>query len=101
MRNDFVRQMLVEMKNDPAIYFLTSDLGWNALEPVEKAFPERFINVGISEQHMVSMAAGLALEGKKVLCYSIASFATFPPYYTLPHHLFSDGGPWLERARAG
>lgn len=72
--------MLVEMKNDPAIYFLTGDLGWKALEPVEKAFPKRFINVGISEQHMVSMAAGLALEGKKVLCYSIASFATLRPY---------------------
>jgi len=80
MRNDFVRQMLVEMKNDPTIYFLTADLGWHALEPVERAFPERFINVGISEQHMVSMAAGLALEGKKVLCYSIASFATLRPY---------------------
>src|SRR3989338_4440679 len=80
MRNDFVRQMLVEMKNDPPIYFLTADLGWHALEPVERAFPERFINVGISEQHMVSMASGLALEGKKVLCYSIASLATLRPY---------------------
>ena len=80
MRNDFVRQMLVEMKNAPSVYFLTADLGWNALEPIEKAFPLRFINVGVSEQHMVSMAAGLALEGKKVICYSIASFATLRPY---------------------
>lgn len=80
MRNDFVRQMLVEMKRDPSIYFLTADLGFNALEPIEKEFPKRFINVGISEQHMIGMASGLAFEGKKVVCYSIASFAVLRPY---------------------
>ncbi len=80
MRNDFVRQMLVEMKRNPSLYFLTADLGFNALEPIEKAFPKRFINVGISEQHMIGMAAGLALEGKKVVAYSIASFATMRPF---------------------
>ncbi len=80
MRNDFVQQMILEMKRNPSIHFLTADLGFNALEPLEKAFPKRFINVGISEQHMVGMAAGLALEGKKVVAYSIASFATMRPY---------------------
>ncbi len=68
------------MKRNPSIYFLTADLGFNALEPIEKAFPKRFINVGISEQHLIGMAAGLALEGKKVVAYSIASFATMRPY---------------------
>ncbi len=72
--------MLVEMKRDPSIVFLTADLGFNALEPIEKAFPQRFINVGISEQHMIGMAAGLAFEGKKVVAYSIASFASMRPF---------------------
>jgi len=80
MRNDFVKQVLVEMKRDPSIYFLTADLGFKALEPIEAAFPRRFLNVGISEQHMIGMAAGLALEGKKVIAYSIASFATMRPF---------------------
>jgi len=80
MRRDFVTQVLIEMERDPSIYFLTGDLGFNALEKIKEKFPDRFLNVGIAEQHMVGMAAGLALEGKKVIVYSIASFATMRPY---------------------
>lgn len=68
------------MENNPDIFFLTGDLGYNALEPVQERFPERFINVGIAEQNMVGMAAGLALTGKKVIVYSIASFISMRPY---------------------
>ncbi len=80
MRNAFVPQLLIEMDKNPDIFFLTADLGFKALEPIEEAFPKRFLNVGISEQHMVGMAAGLALEGKKVICYSIASFVSMRAY---------------------
>lgn len=80
MRRDFVAQVLVEMERDPSIVFLTGDLGFNALEKIKERFPKRFLNVGIAEQHMVGMASGLALEGKKVIAYSIASFATMRPY---------------------
>jgi transketolase len=90
MRNDFVQQMLVEMKRDPSIYFLTADLGFKALEPIETAFPKRFLNVGVSEQHMIGMAAGLALEGKKVVAYSIASFATMRPFEQIRDDLCYD-----------
>lgn len=80
MRRDFVTQVLLEMERDPSIVFLTGDLGFNALEKIKEKFPERFLNVGIAEQHMVGMASGLALEGKKVIVYSIAPFATMRPY---------------------
>lgn len=80
MRRDFVAQVLIEMKRDPSIVFLTGDLGFNALEKIKEQFPDRFLNVGIAEQHMIGMASGLALEGKKVIAYSIASFATMRPY---------------------
>ncbi|MSU73886.1 hypothetical protein EXS56_01970 [Candidatus Kaiserbacteria bacterium] len=80
MRRDFVAQVLVEMERDPSIVFLTGDLGFNALEKIKEKFPDRFLNVGIAEQHMVGMASGLALEGKKVIVYSIASFVTMRPY---------------------
>ena len=80
MRRDFVKQMLVEMEQNPNIVFLTGDLGFNALEPIKEKFPGRFFNVGIAEQHMIGMAAGLALEGKKVIAYSIASFLSMRPY---------------------
>lgn len=80
MRRDFIPQVLIEMERDPSIVFLTGDLGFNALEEIKKRFPDRFLNVGIAEQHMIGMASGLALEGKKVITYSIASFATMRPY---------------------
>src|SRR3990167_8319736 len=80
MRRDFVAQILVEMERDPSIVFLTADLGFNALEGIKERFADRFLNVGIAEQHMVGMASGLALEGKKVIAYSIASFVTMRPY---------------------
>jgi len=64
------------MKNDERIYFLTGDLGFHVLEKIEKDFSKRFINVGIAEQNMIGIAAGLALSGKKVYVYSIIPFVT-------------------------
>lgn len=63
----------------PDCFFLTGDLGYNAFEGLHRALGERFLNVGVSEQHMVSMAAGMASFGFKTLCYSIAPFAVFRP----------------------
>ncbi len=80
MRNDFVKQLHKEMEKNPDIIFITGDLGFNALEPLQKAFPDRFINAGIAEANMIGVASGLALTGKKVIVYSIASFATMRCY---------------------
>lgn len=51
-------------------------MGAPALDKFFDNFPDRVINVGIAEQSMVGTAAGLALSGKKVFCYSIAPFIT-------------------------
>lgn len=61
------------------VIFLTGDLGFMALEGIQKAIGDRFINTGVSEQNMVTMAASLASEGFTVLCYSIAPFVVFRP----------------------
>src|SRR5690242_17673469 len=58
---------------------LTGDLGYQALEGVREKLKDRFINAGVSEQNMVSVAAALASEGLEPLCYSIAPFAVFRP----------------------
>jgi transketolase len=80
MRNDFVRQLQVEMERDPRIMLLTGDLGFRAFEPVKEKFPDRFVNVGIAEANMIGVACGLALGGWKPFAYSIASFATMRCY---------------------
>lgn len=64
---------------DSQSIFLTGDLGYNAFEGLQQKIGERFINAGVSEQNMISMAAALAREGLKPFCYSIAPFAVFRP----------------------
>lgn len=76
MRNAFVESLVSWAESDPTLYLLTGDLGYSVLEPFRDRFPERFINVGISEQNMIGIAAGLAKLGKRVFVYSIVNFAT-------------------------
>jgi transketolase len=68
--------VLAEMaEDDPRIVVLTTDLKFsNRTVDFESAHPSRFLNLGISEQHMVSMAAGIASFGYRPY---IASFASF------------------------
>ncbi len=63
-------------RKDRSILFLTADLGAYALNAFMKEMPDQFINVGISEQNLVSVGAGLAMGGKKVFLYSIIPFMT-------------------------
>jgi transketolase len=73
MRNAFC-SALVELAANPAFVFLTGDLGFQALEPLRGKMGERFINAGVAEQNMVSVAAGLAKEGLRPWVYTIAPF---------------------------
>lgn len=68
-------QLLAE--NDPAIIAVTSDSrGSGKLVPFGKKFPEQIVEVGIAEQNLVGVAAGLASCGKKVFATSPACFLT-------------------------
>jgi transketolase len=60
--------------------FLTGDLGFAALEPLQAAMGARFINAGIAEQNMVSVAAGAAQVGWQSWAYSIAPFIYGRPF---------------------
>jgi len=79
MRNAFANSVLNHC-NKENFFFLTGDLGFMALEQIQTAFKDRFINCGIAEQNMVSIAAGLAKEGMKCFVYSIAPFVYARPY---------------------
>ncbi len=92
---------LVKQASSPDFVFLTGDLGFNALEPLQKAAGDRFINAGVAEQNMVSVAAGLAGTGLKPWAYSIAPFIFARPLeqirndvclHDLPVKLVGNGG---------
>lgn len=92
---------LVEAAANPDFVFLTGDLGFRALEPLRDALGSRFINAGVAEQNMVSVAAGLAGEGLRPWVYSIAPFIYARPFeqirndvcwHDLPVVLVGNGG---------
>ena len=65
---------LAEEKKD--VYALDADLAkTTGSEAFRKAFPDRYIDVGIAEQNMMGAAAGLALSGKTVCASTFAMFA--------------------------
>ncbi len=60
--------------------FLTGDLGFMALEPLRERMGQRFINAGVAEQNMISVAAGIASLGEQCWAYSIAPFVYGRPF---------------------
>lgn len=76
MRDAFVRTLLEEARNNEHIELITGDLGFGVLRPFIDALPQRITNAGIAEQNMISVAAGMAKEGKNVFVYSIGNFPT-------------------------
>jgi transketolase len=81
--------------------FLTGDLGFMALEPLRDRLHDRFINCGVAEQNMMSVAASLAREKLEVWVYSIAPFCYARPFeqirndicfHGLPVRLLGNGG---------
>lgn len=76
MRNAFVNKVIELAKKDKDIYLITADTGFHVLDEFKKLFPDRFLNVGISEASMVGIASGLALCGKVVFLYAIVPFIT-------------------------
>ena len=71
MRNAFIDELYCEAKKNNNVILLTGDLGYGCLDKFIQDLPEQYINCGISEQNMLSVAAGLAISGKKVFVYSI------------------------------
>jgi transketolase len=101
MRDEFARAMVALFRARDDLVFITGDVGYLAVEPIAEAYGERFVNAGIAEQNMVSMAAGLAREGHLPWVYSIAPFVAFRPYeqirtdvclHQLPVKLVGNGG---------
>lgn len=63
-------------QRDKNCILISADNGAPSMDQFVAELPEQFIQVGIAEQQMFGMAAGLAVEGKRVYCYAIAPFVT-------------------------
>lgn len=76
MRTTFINTLIQIARKDPSVFLITGDLGFSVLEPYIEEFPDRFLNIGIAEQNMTGVAAGLSMEGYTVFTYSIGNFPT-------------------------
>lgn len=101
MRTAFSNYIEKLAKVNDDLIFITGDLGFDAFENLKETMGKRFINAGIAEQSMVSMAAGMASQGHRVIVYSIAPFIIYRAleqirndicFHDMPVFLVGNGG---------
>jgi len=74
MRDTFIRTLTGIATARSDIMLITADLGFGVLNDFIARFPRQFLNVGVAEQNMTGLAAGMALEGWIVFTYSLGNF---------------------------
>lgn len=77
IRDAFFDQIYKEGSKNANVIIVTNDMDVFSLREFKKKYPERFVNVGVAEQNMVNVAAGLASCGKKVIIYGITPFLVY------------------------
>jgi len=80
MRDAFFDKLYTLARKDPDVVLVDADMGAPSLDKFRRDCPAQFVNVGIAEQTAISVAAGLAFEGKKAFAYAIAPFITLRCY---------------------
>lgn len=81
MRNTFSKTLYECAIADPKLYVVVADISpAGPMAELQKHAPERFINVGVAEQCMIGMCAGLALKGCQPFAYTIATFTLYRPF---------------------
>jgi transketolase len=93
MRKYFVDLLFDEMQKNDKLYLLTGDIGYGILDKIRDTFPNRFKNVGCSEQLMIGIAIGLSYEGYIPICYSITPFVIYRPFEMLRNYINHESIP--------
>lgn len=87
MRKQFANLLHQKMALNENIWLLTGDLGYGLWDKIRIDYPKRFINVGSSEQLMLGIASGMAMEGKIPYVYSITPFLLYRPFEWIRNYL--------------
>lgn len=81
MRDTFSRTLHQIAQVKPNVFIVVADISpAGSMGPFREQFPDRFINVGVAEQSMIGVCAGLALRGCTAFAYSIATFSLYRPF---------------------
>lgn len=76
MRNAFADEIVKIAEADERFVLLSGDIGNRLFDKYRERFPNRFFNCGVAEANMVSLAAGMAMNGLKPFAYTITPFVT-------------------------
>ena len=80
MRRRFGNLIAQLADSDPDIIVLVGDIGYRVFDEYRDRHGDRFLNMGICEQSMIGVAAGMALEGLKPWVYTITPFLIERPF---------------------
>ena len=80
MRRSFGKIITELADRDEKIYVIVGDIGYRVFDEFREKHPDRFINMGICEQSMIGVSAGMALEGLKPWVYTITPFLIERPF---------------------
>lgn len=80
MRRRFGKVITELADRDEKIIVLVGDIGYRVFDQFRGKYPDRFINLGICEQSMIGVSAGMALEGLKPWVYTITPFLIERPF---------------------
>lgn len=101
MRNTSLKSVYQLALQDPRVVYIGSDLGAGVLDEMKQNVPDRFYMEGVSEQHIIGMSAGMAMEGYIPYVNTIATFLTRRCFeqvaidlclHDLPVRLIANGG---------
>ena len=86
-RRVFADELQKQMIANEKIIVLTADLGYKMWDQISNLFPDRFINVGASEQALRAISVGLAIENKIPVAFSITPFLLYRPFEIIRNYI--------------
>lgn len=87
MRGYFSYYTHQHMAKNKDIWVISGDFGYGVWDAVNEDYADRFINTGASEQAMLGIAVGLALEGKIPIVYTATPFLLYRPFETIRNYI--------------
>lgn len=79
LRGVFIETLCKLAETDSKIILIIADVGFSVFDEYIKRFPNQFLNVGVAEQNMMTLAAGMAREGWKPYVYTMSNFILLRP----------------------
>lgn len=93
LRRTFIDTITEIAEKDDRVVLIIPDVGFSYTEKFEKKFPDRFFNLGVTEQSCVLIASAMALAGLRPYVYSMINFVLFRPYEMVRNGVVKHNAP--------